>query len=92
MKTLIIFCLIIICNFDGIFGWRTFLRGRSKNGNIGAPILSKEYELPEDMWFQQNLDHFDPTNMQTWQQVIKFLKQVFKFKLNYLIFLYLEIL
>lgn len=68
MKILIIFCLIIICNFDCIFGWRSFLRGKSKNGNIGAPILSKEYELPEDMWFQQNLDHFDPTNMQTWQQ------------------------
>lgn len=48
---------------------RTFIRGRSKGGNIGLPLLDKEPKwLPKEQWFTQMLDHFDPTNARTWKQ------------------------
>lgn len=46
------------------------MRGRSKYGNLGAPILSENYKLPNEQWFTQFLDHFDPTDARVWQQVI----------------------
>lgn len=46
------------------------MRGRSKYGNLGAPILSKDHELPSAEWFTQFLDHFNPTDARVWQQVI----------------------
>lgn len=51
--------------------WRTFLRGRSKGGNLGNPILSFETPLPEERWFTQYLDHFNPTDVNVWNQVIQ---------------------
>ncbi|XP_018046479.1 PREDICTED: putative serine protease K12H4.7 [Atta colombica] len=48
--------------------WRTFLRGRSKGGNLGNPILSSETSLPEEQWFTQYLDHFNPTDINVWEQ------------------------
>lgn len=44
------------------------MRGRSKYGNLGAPILSENYKLPNEQWFTQFLDHFDPTDARVWQQ------------------------
>ncbi|XP_015116043.1 putative serine protease K12H4.7 [Diachasma alloeum] len=61
----ILFLFALFC--DSSFAWKSFFRGRSKHG-LGDPKLSREYQLPGDMWFTQNLDHFDPTNMQAWQQ------------------------
>lgn len=50
--------------------WRTFLRGRSKGGNLGEPVLSSEtISLPEEQWFTQRLDHFNPTDAHVWKQV-----------------------
>lgn len=46
------------------------MRGRSKGGNLGAPILSEDYVLPKEQWFIQFLDHFNPTDTRVWQQVI----------------------
>ncbi|XP_012541201.1 putative serine protease K12H4.7 [Monomorium pharaonis] len=48
--------------------WRTFLRGRSKGGNLGKPILSSKKPLPKDQWFTQYLDHFNPTDAHVWKQ------------------------
>lgn len=49
--------------------WRTFLRGRSKGGNLGEPVLSSEtISLPEEQWFTQRLDHFNPTDAHVWKQ------------------------
>lgn len=78
MKVSVIFLVILVCNFGNVFGWRKFLRGKSKDG-IGAPNLSQEHELPKALWFQQNLDHFDPTNMQRWHQVIYFILIIYSF-------------
>ncbi|KAL6442746.1 hypothetical protein ACFW04_002671 [Cataglyphis niger] len=62
--------LPIILNVINIStAWRTFLRGRSKYGNLGEPILSsKTYVLPEEQWFTQHLDHFNPTDARIWKQ------------------------
>ncbi|XP_012279543.1 putative serine protease K12H4.7 [Orussus abietinus] len=48
--------------------WRTFTKGRARGGNVGAPKLSKHYDLPPDQWIEQNLDHFNPTETRTWLQ------------------------
>jgi len=50
-------------------GWRTFLRGRSRYGNLGEPILSSNNELPKEQWFSQYVDHFNPINIHVWKQV-----------------------
>lgn len=64
--------LPIILNIINIStAWHTFLRGRSKYGNLGEPTLSfKTYVLPEEQWFTQHLDHFNPTDARVWKQVL----------------------
>ncbi|KAK2575849.1 hypothetical protein KPH14_007223 [Odynerus spinipes] len=48
---------------------RNFIRGRSKGGNLGTPLLFKEHAwLPKEQWFTQMLNHFDSTNARTWKQ------------------------
>ncbi|KAK0076431.1 hypothetical protein PV326_010783 [Microctonus aethiopoides] len=63
--TLIVFVLLIFCNTS--LAWRRFLRGRSRY-NLGYPDVSKQINLPKELWFQQHLDHFDPTNAKSWPQ------------------------
>ncbi|CAK9833310.1 Putative serine protease K12H4.7 [Anthophora retusa] len=60
--------LFFISLINVSISWRTFMRGRSKHGNLGVPILSKEHELPKEQWITQFLDHFTPTDAHTWQQ------------------------
>lgn len=48
--------------------WRTFLRGRSKGGNLGEPVVSSKKSLPKEQWFTQYLDHFNPTDVHVWKQ------------------------
>lgn len=39
---------------------------------LGIPKPSDlSYELPKDQYFRQKLDHFDPTDETTWEQVIQ---------------------
>ena len=68
MRILLLLSIIIILLNCGT-AWRTFLRGRSNNGNLGVPKLSKDYVLPTEQWFKQFLDHFNPTDARTWEQV-----------------------
>ncbi|XP_065205171.1 putative serine protease K12H4.7 [Planococcus citri] len=47
-----------------------FLNGRSNHG-VGEPYIPRtgyQIVLPEDQYFEQKLDHFDPTNEDTWLQ------------------------
>ncbi|XP_015607074.1 putative serine protease K12H4.7 [Cephus cinctus] len=67
MQTFLILLALLGLANTGI-AWRHFLRGRAKHGNLGEPVLSKKYELPNDQWFEQFLDHFNPTDARTWQQ------------------------
>lgn len=49
---------------------RNFLRGRSKDGNLGILLSSKEHKwLPKEQWFIQMLDHFNPIDARVWKQV-----------------------
>lgn len=68
--------LSIILNIINIStAWHAFLRGRSKYGNLGEPILSSEkYVLPEEQWFTQYLDHFNPSDARVWKQVLYVIK------------------
>ena len=60
--------LFFVCLINISTSWQIFMKGRSKHGNLGEPILSKYYELPEEQWFTQFLDHFNPTEARIWQQ------------------------
>lgn len=66
----IIFVILCISNVSSTI--RTFWRGRHHGGNLGGPSKSEDglesNLLPAAQWFEQNLDHFDPTNSKTWQQ------------------------
>ena len=56
------------------FGWRSFWKGRrgGGGGNVGDPTNFQgevRSEESNDLWFEQNLDHFDSMNTETWKQV-----------------------
>ena len=70
MRYLISLLLIVLSILSITMAWRTFLRGRSKGGNLGNPILFSKTSLPEEQWFTQYLDHFNPTDVNVWEQVI----------------------
>jgi hypothetical protein len=67
MKPLWTFILLLIFgSFQESFGIRKFWRGRRFEAEPAEP---KKLEGNEDLWFEQQLDHFDPTNSKTWKQV-----------------------
>ncbi|XP_046667646.1 putative serine protease K12H4.7 [Homalodisca vitripennis] len=53
------------------------LQRRDKHGKLGVPLVSSSDPLPPDQWFTQVLDHFDPTNNQTWQQRYQVVKDYY---------------
>lgn len=76
-----IFLVISVVSIPPTNSARHFFRGRARNGNLGAPTRSEPCSaarhssaaascgpLPPDEWFEQLLDHFDATNVRTWQQ------------------------
>lgn len=72
MKLLFIFCVLIL-NCSHGYGWRIFHRGRLFGGNLkfsaqDNEVLSLDPNIKEK-WFTQLLDHFNPTDTTTWQQV-----------------------
>ncbi|XP_014487110.1 PREDICTED: putative serine protease K12H4.7 [Dinoponera quadriceps] len=68
MRFLLLLLVVLhIASFS--IAWRNFMRGRGRNGNLGEPILSSEdYNPPEEQWFAQLLDHFNPTDIRMWMQ------------------------
>lgn len=67
---LLIFTVLVFVQIDSVHGWRKFWKGRHYKGNLHVPIANVSAEqLPPDRWFAQKLDHFDPSNTQTWNQV-----------------------
>lgn len=56
-----------------VYPWRIFFRGREIGGNIGKPLSETNgiTDIPEE-WFTQTLDHFNPVDDRTWQQVFFF--------------------
>uniref|UniRef100_U5EW69 Putative thymus-specific serine protease n=1 Tax=Corethrella appendiculata TaxID=1370023 RepID=U5EW69_9DIPT len=61
--------LISIILVQNVECWRRFWKGRHFHGNVGEPNKesNKLFEFP-DLWFEQYLDHFEPSNTQTWKQ------------------------
>lgn len=51
-----------------------FLRGRPRGGMVGAPkgnlqvSLAGESSPSDELWYTQQLDHFNPADTRTWQQ------------------------
>lgn len=66
----ILFWLIILYLSHLTNAWRHFWKGRKNGGNLGHPsnFEISDKPLPQDEWFTQNLDHFNPINNETWQQ------------------------
>nr|CAD7456840.1 unnamed protein product [Timema tahoe] len=58
--------LVVLCGL--VEGWKTFHHGRHKGGMLGAPYTDQQIVLPPAEWFEQKLDHFNPTDTTTWRQ------------------------
>lgn len=72
MRLITNLCAIaLLCILPQCMGWRFFLRGRQRGGNLGNPSNKTETSSlgsVEELWFNQTLDHFDPTNDAKWSQ------------------------
>lgn len=67
MRALILYLLLFIAA-NSVYGTIIFRSGRRNHGNIGAP---GDYDM-EDIkpaWFSQKLDHTNPSDLRTWDQV-----------------------
>jgi len=68
------FMFLVFLFYSGpIFG-HPLVRGRpvGRHGLLGLPawnVSSLPMTLPDAQWYEQRLDHFDPTNSKTWKQV-----------------------
>ena len=57
-----------------IDGLPFFHRGRPRGGMLGAPkkslksLFSRMRAPSDEMWYTQQLDHFNPADTRTWQQ------------------------
>ncbi|PSN56520.1 hypothetical protein C0J52_14786 [Blattella germanica] len=63
---LFIICIIYFCGKSE--GRRIYYRGRRYNGFVGTPKIPANTTVPKDEWFEQRLDHFNPTDAKMWQQ------------------------
>lgn len=62
--------VIFLISLENANGWRTFWKGRRRDGNLMHPHVNEtKYQLPEDEWFEQKLDHFNDSSTTTWKQV-----------------------
>lgn len=64
-----ILCLLSFANCSKFFS-----NGRLSGGNLpppGGPLVKSAYV--EELYFTQKLDHFTPTNTNTWQQVSEYI-------------------
>nr|CAD7589926.1 unnamed protein product [Timema genevievae] len=66
MKVFTCGVLVVLCGL--VEGWKTFHHGRHKGGMLGAPYTNQQIALPPAEWFEQKLDHFNPTDTNTWRQ------------------------
>lgn len=70
MNLLLPFCLFFFI-YGNVSAWRIFHHGRMVGGNLGKPYHHKTIKLKTipEKWFTQNLNHFNPGNDKTWNQV-----------------------
>lgn len=63
MRTVLVIFLALI---GGVFGTRNFFRGKLFRS---PPTTTDLRSTDNTLWFDQLLDHFEPTNDATWKQV-----------------------
>lgn len=70
MREVLLSTIVVVCLLQSVASVRFFYKGRQHGGNIQLWTKSEMPEdiLPPEQWFNQQLDHFDPTNQQTWNQ------------------------
>lgn len=78
MRALVLYLLLFI-TVNCVNGERSFRLGRRKNGNLGAPGDYKGEEVPAPQWFAQKLDHSNPSDLRTWNQVRITFTEIYKF-------------
>ncbi|KAF5295491.1 hypothetical protein FQR65_LT10479 [Abscondita terminalis] len=52
--------------------WKIFHKGRAVGGNLGLPGRDNQFHSTQDIpdqWFDQKLDHFNPTDSRKWKQL-----------------------
>ena len=59
----------VIMLLSGVEGWKMFFRGRGRGGMLGSPKAAPNITVPPAELFVQQLDHFNPTIPETWEQV-----------------------
>jgi hypothetical protein len=72
MKSLSLILVIFIAFSEPAFGWRHFWKGRRFEGNVGHPTEFRgnlRNKGDDDLWFKQKLDHSQPMDDKTWNQV-----------------------
>jgi hypothetical protein len=64
---ILLLLLILPCLIDGL---PFFHRGRPRGGMLGSPksSLNRKSSPIEELWYTQQLDHFNPADTRTWQQ------------------------
>lgn len=68
MRLLILYLLLFILA-NSVYGGKRFRLGRRNYGNLGAPSVHEDEETPAPQWFTQKLDHSNPSDLRTWNQV-----------------------
>jgi hypothetical protein len=79
MRLLCAWVVLLSVFSSGAFGWKVFHLGKHWGQKHLENQLSASSSFA-DIWFDQKLDHFDPTNGDKWKQVWNI------FKNNYISF------
>lgn len=66
LLSIFLFCAINVIEIEC---WKIFNKGRVRGGMFGGPKFEEAVDLPPDEWFEQRLDHYDPSEIRTWNQV-----------------------
>lgn len=61
--------LILLVLVQGLHGWNRFYHEK----HLGLLIKSQTYDEAPEQWFTQTLDHNNPNDGRTWQQVSNYL-------------------
>lgn len=66
MDTKLIICIAMMCTTGA-----SYRQNNKLQYGVGVPHCSSNtHQLPKDMYFEQKLNHSDPTNTTSWKQVI----------------------
>lgn len=71
--------ILLIVATNQLIAWRIFHLGRHVGGNLGVPF-SKDFlndSRVSEKYFDQYLNHFNPTDRRTWKQVFNELNVCF---------------